>query len=86
MKAAECIAVAATLREWAAWCEENQTFGWIGAWNRVDSISCLGPSATLIATAFCGDVLYRNRRYHRGPIAATGLLLAAAMLESGDEP
>jgi hypothetical protein len=84
-------AVAKTLREWAAWCEANRTFGWIGAWNRVNPISCFDPpsssraAATLIANAFCGDVLYRDRRYHRGPTAATGLLLAAAMIESGDE-
>jgi hypothetical protein len=69
--------VAATLREWAAWCEANPTRDW---W---DNEFLVDSRVWLLLCAFC-DGPYAQ--FHTGPTAATGLLLAAAMVEAGDVP
>jgi len=76
--------VAATLREWAAWCEANPDFN-------VYSSPPAPPLVGRIAMPFIESPAYRLE--HRtiidecsGPGAATGLLLAAAAVESGDVP
>jgi hypothetical protein len=68
--------VAATLREWAAWCEQsehNVWYAWAGTMDR-----------TIVGWAwdFCGFKF----EDHAGPTAATGLLLAAEAVEAGDMP
>lgn len=76
-------AVAKTLREWAAWCEANPKDGWLLAYFECPSSGAATFNAQFPAQAFCwsGD----ETGWHTGPTAATGLLLAAAMIESGDE-
>jgi hypothetical protein len=71
--------VAATLREWAAWCEANRGKDFYGyaLWNSLGN-------AWILGCAFCyGSYSYESLS---GPTAATGLLLAAAMVEAGDVP
>ena len=68
--------VAAVLREWAAWCEQSENNCWFG-W-KVSN----GP-AWKAAWPFC-EHLEVIDGWHSGPTAATGLLLAAAMVEAGD--
>ncbi len=80
MTARERKAVAETLRTWAAWCEANPGSLWsnAGAGDR----SARADLAYWFADQWCnGD---DGPFFHRGPTAATGLLLAAAMVEAGD--
>jgi hypothetical protein len=75
-------AVAKTLREWAAWCEAKPYFKW-HEWP-----VCYGGPAWHIAYSWCHNPHVNGLLFdvaHRGPTAATGLLLAAAMIEAGDE-
>ena len=74
-------AVAKTLREWAAWCEANPCLAW-HEW-----LECVGGSTWCAAYCFCHNPAATTLpfRRHTGPTAATGLLLAAAMVEAGDE-
>jgi hypothetical protein len=78
MTKAERKAVAETLREWAAWCEANPGELWLA----------FGRSAGFDAALnFCQMIGHDGRVYpvaHTGPTAATGLLLAAAMVDAGD--
>lgn len=79
MTAAERRQAAKVLREWAAWCERNPDVPW---WIWPCDLNNAVPDGRIIALAVgwgppdggtaCGDD------------AATGLCLAAAMIESGD--
>jgi hypothetical protein len=88
MTPAERKAVAKTLREWARWCEANPAYGWAMAWSMtkrkigVRHLRSLNTAPHETACAFCEGPYVSD--YHRGPTAATGLLLAAAMVEAGD--
>ena len=76
MTARERKAVAETLREWAAWCEASEWNPWFGytgtrnmaAWSR--------------AWDWCACRITQHDLY--GQEAATGLCLAAAVVEAGD--
>jgi hypothetical protein len=75
MTPAERKAVAETLRTWAAWCEASN-------WN-----TWCGYNGTRSARAWALAYLCCHQSHEpelQGPTAATGLLLAAAMVESGD--
>jgi hypothetical protein len=74
--------VAAVPREWAKWCEANPAYGWVGAYFRCKD-SAAAFDAQFPAQAFCWPAYGRGD--HRGTVAATGLLLAAAAVESGVE-
>jgi len=74
-------AVARTLREWAAWCEANPAAPW---WHACSSCSKGGRLAAWCAAAPFADQCVPFD-WLNGPTAATGLLLAAAMVEAGDE-
>ena len=78
MTARERKAVARVLREWAAWCEANPYL----PWHHILGIGMYPPplAAASAAVLWCSG---RPADY-TGPTAATGLLLAAAMVESGD--
>lgn len=81
MTARERQAIAAILRQWAQWCEANPDDGWIDAYlYGVNSASAF--DAQFPAQAFCWPA--DQDGYHVGPTAATGLCLAAAMVEMGD--
>ena len=86
MTAADRKAVAETLREWAAWCEVNPDCDAADACGTPE----IPPSpyvdqASDAATPWCVDGFESGRLdLHTGPTAATGLLLAAAMVEAGD--
>jgi hypothetical protein len=79
--------VAATLREWAAWCEASGHYWWL-----------YPPYTRLELPAPCHETVRAAREFvssphhalstydHTGPTAATGLLLAAAAVEAGDMP
>jgi len=79
--------VAATLRRWAKWCAADpvRTFDSEPSWCDLDSDTQF--LALDAAQTFCE----RRRNWDEidvlaGPIAATGLLLAAAAVEAGDVP
>jgi hypothetical protein len=79
MTKAERRAVAKTLREWAAWCEANSELPW---WHACSNYG-RGRVAAWSAAAPFVDLCVPFQWYD-GPTAATGLLLAAAMVEAGD--
>lgn len=87
MNAKERQAVAAVLRKWAAWCEANPGEVWdvyLGWPEEDDDPYVLAWDA---AYPWCEDrgKLLSDARMHTGPTAATGLCLAAAMVEMGDD-
>jgi len=80
MTKSERAQVATVLREWAAWCEANPDRYW---W---DSDFMIGGPAWSAAYDFCeAEDMENFAGSLRGPVAATGLLLAAAAVESGAE-
>jgi hypothetical protein len=81
MTPAERKAVAETLREWAAWCEANPGKPW---WHVSLQPERLPIESFKAAQKFCTSPGFRAIPFHFGPTAATGLLLAAAMVEAGD--
>ena len=84
MTARERKVVAETLREWAAWCEANPKQEWSRAWIELGRKYALAGT-TRIASSWCDyDPDDWTSGWHTGPTAATGLLLAAAMVEAGD--
>jgi len=86
MTKAERKAVAETLREWARWCEANPGEVWDAYIEWPDCESDPYILAWEAAYPWCEDrgKLFDEARLYTGPTAATGLLLAAAMVESGD--
>ncbi len=78
-------AVVKTLREWAAWSEAHLSHKWWHAWGELDR-KYMRRETWRAASAWC-DASPNNwhAEVHTGPTAATGLLLAAAMVEAGDE-
>jgi len=75
--------VAAVLRKWAAWCEANPRLLWF------ESPPPYPIGTFTAALPFCQRLAYDGlltKGSHRGPTAATGLLLAAAAVEAGDVP
>ncbi len=79
---AERKAVAETLRTWAAWCEADPKHGWLRAYFDCPGSTAAAFEAQFPAQAFCWTA--DESGWHTGPTAATGLLLAAAMVEAGD--
>jgi hypothetical protein len=78
-------AVAETLRTWAAWCEADSLSRALGCFYRSvirGEATAHHVTALRIGKHFCESP--RDDSKHRGPTAATGLLLAAAMVEAGD--
>jgi hypothetical protein len=75
--------VAATLRRWAAWCEVNPDYGVLAAMHGCDAP--IDKIAYRAAVHACVKAwLPRMIEPLLGKEAATGLLLAAAMVEAGD--
>ena len=74
--------VAATLREWAAFCDCSALCPWwAGPCNDIKN----PPMAALAAAAqWCEDGTSAPTRAHIGQQAALALCFAAAMVESGD--
>jgi hypothetical protein len=79
MTLAERKAVAETLREWAAWCEANPKLPW---WHACSGSAGMRVLAWWSAAPFVD--LCVPFKWYDGPTAATGLCLAAAMVEAGD--
>jgi hypothetical protein len=77
MTPAERKAVAETLREWAAWCEANPHAPW---WHF--NATAKSSKAFDFGVPFIDE--FGPFRWYMGEEAATGLLLAAAMVEAGD--
>ena len=71
--------VAGVLLEWAAWCEATPR----GAWDTLfwARLELGGTRAYMAAQPWCSSSIWAN---FSGPTAATGLCLAAAMVEAGD--
>lgn len=70
--------VAATLREWAEWCEKHPRDSWLSSQH---------TTGFEVALMFCQKISDSGNLSpvgHRGTTAATGLCLAAAMIEAGD--
>jgi hypothetical protein len=87
MTPAERKAVAETLREWAAACERDPEAAW---WIWPCDLANPLPHARIVALAawWCASDTWPGppdcEEAAVGTVAATGLLLAAAMVEAGD--
>jgi hypothetical protein len=74
--------VAATLRRWAAWCDQCPH----NAWDGYPHETRYSFESWDAAYHWCEDrgKLFDEARMHAGPTAALALCFAAAMVEAGD--